>query len=130
MRIGCLGNIIFQVSDHRIRTITTLSESGSASYASHQRVQAKELPEFTGTSPGKIDIEMLLSSYLGAKPHAELRKIRQATETGKVMVLVIGHRYYGQYVITGYSADAVTFDGELGVSACTVHVSLMEYPRA
>lgn len=130
MRIGCLGNIVFQVSDRRIRTISSLSQSGSATYAMHQRVLGKELPEYTGSATEKIDLEIFLSSYLGAKPQMELRKIRRAVNGGQVLPLVIGNHYYGQYVISSYSADAVTFDGELGVSACSAKVSLMEYPRS
>ncbi|KAB0577303.1 GpU protein [Fusobacterium naviforme] len=129
MKIGCLGNISFVVSDSKIETITGFSRSGSASYAMHQRVNAKELPEFTGVNAGTADLEIMLSSYLGANPFKELRKIKKACERHKKMRLVIGDDYYGQYVIQSYQQTGQHYDRQRGVTVCTATVSLLEYVR-
>ena len=127
MQVGCLGDISFTVSSSRIKTIQNFSRSGSATYAKHQRVGAKELPEFTGVNLETAEIEMIISAYLGANPRREMKKISRAQKTGKAMALVIGDDYYGQYVITSYQQTATNYDRDIGVSACTVKVSLMEY---
>ena len=35
--VGCLGDIVFTVSDRTIETINNVTWSGSARYATHQR---------------------------------------------------------------------------------------------
>lgn len=129
MKIGCLGSISFVVSNSKVETFTAFSRSGSASYAMHQRVNAKELPEFTGVNAGTADIEIMLSSYLGVNPFRELRKIKKACERHKKMRLVIGDDYYGQYVIQSYQQTGQHYDQHHGVTVCSVTVNLLEYTR-
>ena len=127
MQVGCLGDISFEVSGRRIKTIQSFNRSGSASYAKHQRVGGKELPEYTGENLETAEIEMIISAYLGASPRRELKKITRAQKAGTAMALVIGDDYYGRYVITSYQLTAINYDRDMGVSAYTVKVSLMEY---
>ena len=127
MQVGCLGDISFEVSGRRIKTIQNFNLSGSASYAKHQRVGSKELPEYTGENLDTAEIEMIISAYLGASPRRELKKISRAKKAGTAMPLVIGDDYYGRYVITAYQLTAINYDRDMGVSAFTVKFSLMEY---
>jgi hypothetical protein len=127
MRVGCLGNIPFEVSDRRIRTISNFSLSGSASYALHQRAGGKDLPELTGIGLDTATIEMHISSYLGVNPRNEVKKLRKAKNSGRVMRLVIGNDYYGKYVITDFQETAIAYDRKAGVSVATLSVNLMEY---
>lgn len=130
MQVGCLGNIIFEVSSSTIRTISAFTNTGgTANYAIHARVGAKELPEFTGLSLDKCEIEIVLSSYLGVNPFTEVRKIKRAKNSGKKMRLVIGNDYYGRFVITSYEQTATSYDRSKGVTVCTVRISIMEYPE-
>ena len=52
--VGCLGDIVFTVSDRTIETINNVTWSGSARYATHQRHGTHALTEFTGLDPDKI----------------------------------------------------------------------------
>ena len=49
--VGCLGDIVFTVSDRTIETINNVTWSGSARYATHQRHGTHALTEFTGLDP-------------------------------------------------------------------------------
>ena len=52
--VGCLGDIVFTVSDRTIETINNVTWSGSARYATHQRHGTHALTEFTGLDPDKM----------------------------------------------------------------------------
>ena len=126
MQVGCLGNIIFEVSSRTIKTISAFTNSGgTAKYAIHSRIGAKELPEFTGIALDKCEIEVVFSSYLGVNPFTEIRKLKRAKNSGKKMRLVIGNDYYGRFVITSYEQTATSYDRNKGVAACTVSISIM-----
>ena len=64
--VGCLGDIVFQVSRETVRTIDNVVWSGSARYGVHHKHLGNALTEFTGLDPDKISFTMLLSKGLGA----------------------------------------------------------------
>ena len=68
MVIGCLGDIIFQVSEKTVRTLDNMAWSGSARYAVHERHLSNALTEFTGLDPDKITFDITLCSELGVDP--------------------------------------------------------------
>ena len=70
--VGCLGDIVFTVSDRTIETINNVTWSGSARYATHQRHGTHALTEFTGLDPDKMTFDIVLSAYLGVDPIAEV----------------------------------------------------------
>ena len=61
MQVGCLGDVLFSVSDDTVETINNFVWSGSARYSTHQRHLTHALTEFTGLNP---DAVTLTSSYL------------------------------------------------------------------
>ena len=65
MRIGTLGNLVFQVSSETVQTIDDLQWSGSAQYSTHQRHLGKGLLEFTGVDPDDLSFSIFLSRSLG-----------------------------------------------------------------
>ena len=71
--VGCLGDIVFTVSDRTIETINNVTWSGSARYATHQRHGTHALTEFTGLDPDKMTFDIVLSAYLGVDPTSRLR---------------------------------------------------------
>ncbi len=130
MRIGCLGDIGFEVSSRRIKTISGLKVSGgNANYSLHARVGQKELPELTGYAVNKCEFDMVLSAYLGADPFREYQRICKARDSGTVMPLTIGRQFYGNFVIQGCQMTANAYDRRRGVSSATVRVTLIEYPE-
>ena len=73
--VGCLGDIVFTVSDRTIETINNVTWSGSARYATHQRHGTHALTEFTGLDPDKMTFDIVLSAYLGVDPIADLQTV-------------------------------------------------------
>lgn len=129
MRIGTLGDIAFEVSSEKILTINSLNWSGSAKFATHSRHGGNALTEFTGLDPDKIEIEVLLSAYLGVSVQGEINKIFEYERTGKTLPFVLGSKRYGKYrwTITSHKIKAKTFDGKGNITQATVSISLQEY---
>ena len=69
MVVGCLGDIIFQVSEETTETLQGTEWSGEARYAVHQRHLQNALTEFTGIEPDKISFSMQLTPPAGGGHH-------------------------------------------------------------
>lgn len=129
MVIGCLGDIVFEVSSKKVKTFDNMQWSGSARYAEHQRHLSNALTEFTGLDPDAISFDMVLSVYLGVEPMAELVKLWTHERNGKPLSLVIGDKAYGKYkwTITNHKIKMQNFDKRGNLTGATVSVSLLEY---
>lgn len=127
MQVGCLGDITFEVSDNTIKTINNFKRTGSARYATHQRVNNVDLPEMTGVALQNITFDIMISSYLGCDPGTEIKKIIRASDSGKVMRMVLGDDYYGRFVIQSWAESAQTYHPKAGVTTETVSLTLLEY---
>lgn len=130
-KIGCLGDIPFEVSGNKIQTPKNMKWSGSARYATHQRHGGEALTEFVGNNPDKFTFKMLLSAYLGVDPMKLAAKIVQYRREGKALPLVIGDKTYGQYrwTILNHDIEITTTDGDGNVVSITVSITLQEYLR-
>ena len=75
MVVGCLGEIVFQVSDEIVKTINNMQWSGSVRFATHQRHLQNALTEFTGVDPDKMSFDIDLVEELGTDPMVEMVKL-------------------------------------------------------
>ena len=131
MRVGCLGDIVFEVTNDKLFTPANLKQAGKAKYSTHQIHGRKGLVEFIGVDPDTFSFEMQISSYLGVEVDKEIEKIRTYMRSGKTLPLVVGNKSYGEYrwVITGYTANVKNTDANGNTTVATVSVSLQEYLR-
>ena len=129
--IGCLGDIVFTVSDTTVRTLDNWAWSGSARYATHERHLTHALTEFTGLDPDKITFDITLSADLGVDPIAEVVKIWNIERSGRAVPLTVGDKGYGKYRwnIIKHEMKVKATDKRGNVYAATVSVSLQEYLR-
>ena len=129
--IGCLGEMVFTVSEKTILTLDNMTWSGSARYATHQRHLTNALTEFTGIDPDKISFEMVLSASLGIDPLQEVVKLWGYERSGQAVFLVIGEKGYGKYRwnVISHEEKMVAYDQQGNVTAATVSVNLQEYIR-
>lgn len=129
--VGCLGDIVFQVSDEAMETINNVEWSGSARYAVHQRHNMNALTEFTGLDPDKITFDMFLSYTLKVNVMDELVKIWTYERAGTALPLVIGDKPYGKcrWNIVNHKIKFEHHDRWGNVYAATVSVELQEYLR-
>ena len=129
MKIGCLGDIAFQVSSDVVRTISNVTWSGSVNYNTHARHLANSLVEFTGIAPDEITFDIVLSAALGVDPMTDINKIWEYERKGQTLPLVIGSKAYGKYrwVIKSHKIKMETFSGSGDLMSATVSISLLEY---
>lgn len=129
--IGCLGDIVFEVSEDTVRTLDNMVWSGSARYAVHERHLTDALTEFTGLDPDKITFDIMLSSELGVDPMTEVAKIWDIERSGRAVPLTIGTKGYGKYrwTITKHETKPKAHYINGDIHTATVSVSLQEYLR-
>lgn len=127
--IGCLGDIVFEVSDATVRTLNNMTWSGSARYVTHERHLNDALTEFVGLDPDKITFDITLSSDLGVDPLVDVVKIWNIERSGKAVPLTVGTKGYGKYRwnITKHTEKMMAFFANGDVHTATVSVSLQEY---
>lgn len=131
MKIGCLGEIAFEVSDSTIKTLRDVSWSGSASISTHQRHLGKGLAEFVGADPDSIDFKIRVSKYLGADPLADIAKIGQYEKNGTAVPLTIGTKTYGEYrwLIKKHKITLEYFDAKGDLTSADISLTLTEYAK-
>lgn len=132
MKVGCLGDIVFEVSEKNIKTITNAAYSGNATYQTHQRHLKTGLTEFTGIEPESFTFDVVLSSYLGVKPWTELQKIRKYMNAGTALPLVIGTMSIGKYrwTIVSFKAPFTAYGKRAALTSTTVSITLKEYLKS
>ena len=129
MQIGCLGDIIFEVSDKVVKTIDKFKWNGSASIHTHSRHLDNSLQEFSGIEPDEITFTITLSKYLGADPLIDIVKIFDYERAGESVPLTIGSKAYGKYrwLIKSHKTTYEHYDRQGNVTSATVDLSLVEY---
>lgn len=127
--VGCLGDIVFQVSRETVRTIDNVVWSGSARYGVHHKHLGNALTEFTGLDPDKISFTMLLSKGLGASVIGDVAKLFDMERKGRAVSLVIGSKSYGKYRwnVLRHSARYTGYDRNGDPYTAQVTVELQEY---
>lgn len=127
--VGCLGEIVFQVSDETVKTINNMQWSGSVRFATHQRHLQNALTEFCGVDPDKMSFEITLMEELGVDPMVELVQLWTYERAGEALPLVIGEKPYGKYrwTILNHKMTAKYHDYKGNVSCVVVAVNLQEY---
>ena len=129
--VGCLGEVIFQVSEEVVETLDNMSWSGSARYSTHQRHGANALTEFTGLDPDKITFDITLSVELGVDPMAEVTRLWGYERGGTAVPLTIGTHAYGKYrwSILRHKVKAQDIDTAGDMTSATLSLTLQEYLR-
>lgn len=131
-QIGCLGDIVFQVSSSIVKTFEKMQWEGSARYSEHKRHMTNTLTEFTGIDPDTVSFEMVLSIYLGVEPMGEFAKLWNYERNGKALTLVIGETCYGKYkwTVKSHKIKMQTHDKSGNLTGATVSVDLLEYLKS
>lgn len=131
MKIGCLGDIAFKVSNSQIKTIDKATWSGSANIQTHKRHLDNSLQEFVGVDPDSFTFTMVLSRYLGVNPEKDINKIWEYERGGITVPLTLGKKVYGKYrwLIKSHKVKMEHYDGRGNLTSATVDITLTEYTK-
>lgn len=126
--VGSFGNIIFETSDEKILTPTSLSRTGGAVWADHPMLYKKPRREFMRSENRGVELEIKLKASLGVSPAKSIDELYKIMENGRTHPLVVGGRPMSRYNMALMSIsdswDEVLSGGEL-ISA-TVSVKFEE----
>lgn len=97
MIVGCLGDLIFQVSSDTVMTVSNFVESASTRYAIHQRHNNSACLEYTGMDPDQLTFDIELSEYLGVYPQSAINILWGYIRSGQPVSMVLGRTVYGKW---------------------------------
>lgn len=132
MQVGCLGPIVFHVTDETIKTISNGAKwGGSVQVTHHKRHLTDALTEVTGRDADTMDLQIVLSAFRGVNPLKVLDQIWEAERNFVTLPLVLGEKSYGKWrwVIKSHTCSMEHFDAAGNLLACTVSIKLVEYQR-
>lgn len=132
MLIGCLGDVVFEVSDQTVETINNVQWAGSVRYAVHQRHNDNALTEYMGREPDTMSFELILNQYLGPNPTDECIKIWNYERNAEPVPLYIGDRIFGKYRwnVVSHTMKMQTHDAKGNCTSAIVSVELQEYLKS
>lgn len=129
MKVGSLGDIVFEVRDDKIITPRNVKWTDTANFAEHSRHCSTTLVEYVGDKPDTITLFLKLSDYLGVKTMEQLKKLKAYKRSGKTLRLILGKKPYGRWkwVITKISVSMEYSDKRGNLTQADVQISLKEY---
>lgn len=84
-----------------------------------------------GIEPGKVDLKIYLSAYLGVNVGAEFDQLQQYERSGDVLPLLLGEdvRAMCNFVIQSSELEEQTWDGRGNLTSAVMTLHLMEYVK-
>lgn len=128
MTVGSLGDVVFSVSDKKVKTIQSMNWKIAVNYAEHKMHRKRSLLEYTGRSPEEIEISADFSAFLGVNPLKQIKKLKEQAIKRTVVPFVLGTDVImPACVITDISpaSDAFYMDGTM--IKATVKIKIKEY---
>ena len=131
MSIGSLGDVVFEVSSEKVKTLRDMQRQGTARFATHEIIGKKPLREFLGPGLEKITFQIQLSASLGVDPASEMKTLRELRDKGEALEFVLGGSAVGEelWTIEDLSEEWSRINGQGTIIFATVSVTLQEYPR-
>ena len=96
--VSTFGNIVFEVSDGKVRTWSSFSRKGDAKYAEHALIGRKPILEFVGLDAEKVDLQIRLDAGLGVNPTKEIQALREMRDRAKSHRLIVSGVPLGKFV--------------------------------
>lgn len=129
--VGCLGDVIFEVSREKIETVNKMVWSSGAKWESHNRHLKDPMLEYVGMESDEIKLEIHLSAMLGVDPMEEISKLFQYEREGRLLPMVLGDHAYGKYrwVIESTERTIDYFDGQGNLISADVSLNMKGYVK-
>ena len=99
MRVGSLGDVIFEAGDGRLMTPSEFQADCSARFEEHKVVGAPPRLEFLSAELTAMSLPIRLRADMGVNPAEEAEKLVALCREGKVARLILAGRNMGDVVI-------------------------------
>lgn len=129
MWVGCFEELVFAVSSDAVFTMQGMQGSTGSRWAVHDVVGGKGRSQYIGPALKKFSFDVVLDAGYGMDPRAELEKMQQMAEEGRVGYLIVGSAPIGmcRYKLTDVSDEWETVVSGGKLVRCTVNLSMEEY---
>jgi phage protein U len=127
MSIAVLGDIVFEVSADKVRTWQELTRSGASRWAEHEVYAGKPVSEFLGPGNTQLHLSVRLDIDRGVVPRDELRKLRDARDTGAVLQFTVGGGLVGDFKIDDLNETYRDISPKGVLRIAIVGIALKEY---
>ena len=129
MAVGTFMGQTFSVSNKKIYTVKSLSETAGADYAIHERAGKKARSQYLGPKLRTYKVDITLRAQDGVNPRKKKDFFIKKAEKGKADYFIVGGKPLSPYPlkITDISDewDAVILNGKL--IECSITLDLEEY---
>lgn len=126
MRIGALGNIVFEFSETYANTLSELKRQKTWKYAEHEIVKGKARLQRLGRQLDTVTLQGRFVDYF-CHPLQEIKKLEKEAEKKEPLVLVIGDEIFGEFVIESISETWIETDGQGHPRVIEFEITLKEY---
>lgn len=127
MRVGSLGDIVFEVSTPgRMVTPTDFKRDRKARFAEHQVVGALPRLEFLAPELATISLNIRLRADMGVNPMEEADRIGVLCKEGQALRLILSGYNFGFYVLESFSQQVKHASGS-DIFSVDMSLSLKEY---
>lgn len=128
-QLGSFGDIVFEVSSTRIRTMNNFSRSAADRWANHEILGKYPASEFVGPGLDQARFSIRFDVNFGINPRAECDRLRIMSRDGQVEHLIIGGRALGahKWKIVSFDQRWTKIDGSGNVLVAEVDITLEEY---
>lgn len=125
-RVGGFGPVVFEVSDQRILTWSSLSRTKRAKFGTHNVMNSKQRLEFQGVDLQDVSMTIRLNSEF-THPEAEIKKMLDMVEEGKAHTLLLGSKVIGKFVLQRMRETRKYTDGAGNILTAEISLKLKEY---
>lgn len=126
MKIGALGDIVFEVSEEYTNSITEIKRQSSWKYAEHEIIKGKSRLQKLGRQLDTVTFTGRFVDYF-CNPLSELKRLKAEAEKKDPLVLVLGDEVFGDFVIESISETWHETDGAGNPRLVEFEVQLKEY---
>jgi phage protein U len=127
MRLGCLGDIVFEFSEQHANTFSELKRQRTWKYAEHDIIKGKARLQKLGRQLDAISLTGKFVDYF-CSPLEELRRLTEEAEDKKdPLVLVLGDEAFGEFVIESIQDSWRETDGNGNPRVIEFEITLKEY---
>lgn len=129
--IGSFGDIVFEVSSLKVKTLDGYSRDTTVRLASHDVIGKKPVIEYIGPGTDSIKFTMKFNKFWGVNPEEEVESVRQMAQTGQAAYLIIGGKPLSDYkfIIESVSETIKAWDKSGNVINAQIDITAKEYPE-
>lgn len=126
MRLGCLGDIVFEVSERHINAMSELKRERRWSYAEHEIIKGKARLQMLGRQLDTVTIAGRFVHWF-CKPLLEIKRLEEEAEKKEPLVLVMSDETLGEFVIESITETWKEVDNEGNPRVIEFEMTLREY---